>query len=365
MARRDSIMTKPKDSKGAFRRLLRFLGPFRYMILFVALLSVLSNFLSLLGPNLAGSAINEVAAGKGQVNFDRVYAYAIRMLLCYVSSSVLSMVISVTMLRISKQFAFHLRQQVFEKLMRLPVGFFDRNPAGDIISRVSYDIDVISTCMATDIVSILTSIVMVIGSLFMMISISLPLSAVALITVPTSILYTAHMRKLTQPRFVRRSKNYGIMNGFVEEMLSGQKTILAYAHEDAVDERFDTINQNAAEAYYDADSLGVTIGPTMGFINNIGLSLIAFFGSILYLYRLISLGSISSFVLYSRKFSGPINEIASSHMARRTFTHIIYKTFKDQALVSELTGHAPNSAAFARYREVDQELKRDMVSALD
>ena len=311
MARRDSIMTKPKDSKGAFRRLLRFLGPFRYMILFVALLSVLSTFLSLLGPNLAGSAINEVAAGKGQVNFDRVYAYAIRMLLCYVSSSVLSMVISVTMLRISKRFAFHLRQQVFEKLMRLPVGFFDRNPAGDIISRVSYDIDVISTCMATDIVSILTSIVMVIGSLFMMISISLPLSAVALITVPTSILYTARMRKLTQPRFVRRSKNYGIMNGFVEEMLSGQKTILAYAHEDAVDERFDTINQNAAEAYYDADSLGVTIGPTMGFINNIGLSLIAFFGSILYLYRLISLGSISSFVLYSRKFSGPINEIAS------------------------------------------------------
>ncbi|MBQ9010946.1 MAG: ABC transporter ATP-binding protein [Clostridia bacterium] len=311
MARRDSIMTKPNDSRGTFRRLLQSLGPFRAMIFLVVLLSVLSNFLSLLGPSLAGSAINEVAAGKGQVRFDRVYAYALRMLLCYVSASVLSLVISITMVRISKKFASRMRQQVFEKLMRLPVGYFDRNQAGDIISRVSYDIDVISTCMATDIVSILTSIVTVIGSLFMMVSISLPLSAVALITVPASILYTTHMRRITQPRFVRRSKKYGAMNGFVEEMLSGQKTILAYAHEDAVDERFDAINQDAAQAYYDADSIGSTIGPTMGFINNICLSLIAFFGSILYLHRLISIGSISSFVLYSRKFSGPINEVAN------------------------------------------------------
>ncbi|MBQ7486990.1 MAG: ABC transporter ATP-binding protein [Clostridia bacterium] len=311
MARRDSIMTKPKDSRGAFKRLLNFLGPFRYLILFVAILSVISNLLSLWGPNLAGSAINEAAAGKGKVNFDRVYAYAFRMFLCYIFASVLTIIINITMVRISKRVAFNMRQSVFEKLMRLPVGFFDRNQAGDIISRVSYDIDVISTCMATDIVSILTSVVTVIGSLFMMISISLPLSAVALITIPASVMYTTRMRKITQPRFVKRSKSYGTMNGFVEEMLSGQKTILAYAHEDAVDDRFDAINKGAADAYYDADSIGVTIGPTMGFINNICLSLIAFFGSVLYMQHAITLGSISSFVLYSRKFSGPINEVAN------------------------------------------------------
>ena len=311
MARRDSIMTKPKDSKGTFKRLLRFLGPFRYMILFVAILSILSNLLSLWGPNLAGAAINEAAAGMGRVNFERVYAYALRMLICYVSASLLTIIINITMVRISKRVAFRMRQSVFEKLMRLPVGFFDQNQAGDIISRVSYDIDVISTCMSTDIVSILTSVVTVIGSLFMMISISLPLSAVALITIPASVLYTAKMRKITQPRFVKRSKSYGTMNGFVEEMLSGQKTILAYAYEDTVDKRFDDINNGAANAYYDADSIGVTIGPTMGFINNICLSLIAFFGSILYMNHAITLGSISSFVLYSRKFSGPINEVAN------------------------------------------------------
>ena len=311
MAGRDSIMRKPRDAKGTLRRLLSYMGQFRLVIALVALMCIGSNLLALWGPNLAGSAINEAAAGVGQVNFERVRYYAVRMLICYGLSSVLTILIHVTMVNISKRIGNRMRQDVFDKLMRLPVGFFDRNQAGDIISRVSYDIDVISTSMSTDVVSILTSLVTVVGSVAMMISISLPLSAVALVTVPVSVIYATQMRKITQPRFVRRSKSYGTMNGFVEEMLSGQKTILAYAYEDAVDEQFSEVNGNAAQAYYDADSVGVTIGPTMGFINNITLSLIALLGSVLFMNGTIGLGSISSFVLYSRKFSGPINEIAN------------------------------------------------------
>ena len=311
MARRDSIMHKPKDTRKALRRMLAFLGPFKWMILLVALLCVASNLLALWGPNLAGSAINEAAAGKGKVDFDRVRYFALRMLVCYVSSSLLTISIHFIMMNVSKRTAKNMRQAVFDKLMRLPVGYFDRNQAGDIISRVSYDIDVISTCMGTDVVSILTSTVTVVGSVVMMASISLPLSAVVLFSVPAAVLYTSRMRKITQPRFVKRSKNYGIMNGFVEEMLSGQKTIQAYAYEKRVEGKFNDINTAAAEAYYDAEYYGVTIGPTMGSINNITLSLIALLGSILYMGGSISLGSISSFVLYSRKFSGPINEIAN------------------------------------------------------
>lgn len=304
-------MHKPKDSRGTLRRMLAFLGPFKLLILLVAALCVLSNLLSLWGPDLAGHAINEAAAGKGKVNFDNVRYYALRMLLCYVSSSLLTVSIHAIMMNVSKRVAKQMRQSVFDKLMRLPVGYFDRNQTGDIISRVSYDIDVISTCMATDVVSILTSTVTVVGSVIMMIRISLPLSAVVLFSVPTAIFYTSRMRKITQPRFVKRSKNYGIMNGFVEEMLSGHKTIQAYAYENRVEKNFDGINTNAAEAYYDAERYGVTIGPTMGSINNITLSLIALLGSVLYMGGHITLGSISSFVLYSRKFSGPINEIAN------------------------------------------------------
>ncbi len=304
-------MHKPKDSKGALRRMLRFLRPYLWLLLLVALLCIGSNLLSLWGPNLAGSAINEAAAGPGKVDFDRVGYYALRMLICYAASSLLTVCIHVIMMNVSKRAAKQMRRAVFEKLMRLPVSYFDRSQAGDIISRVSYDIDVISTCMATDVTAILTSLVTVVGSVVMMVTISLPLSAVVLFSVPASILYTSWMRKRTQPRFVKRSKNYGVMNGFVEEMLSGQKTIQAYAYERRVAKRFDAINHNAAEAYYDADRYGVTIGPTMGTINNITLSLIALFGSLLFMGGRIQLGSISSFVLYSRKFSGPINEIAN------------------------------------------------------
>ena len=306
---RDTVMKKPKDTRGALRRILRYLGPWRYVILGVIALSLISNLLNLWGPSLAGSAIREAAAGAGKVNFAAVKHYAGMMLLCYVGSALLGFGISLMMTVVSKRVARRMRQDVFDKLMRLPAGYFDRHQAGDIISRVSYDIDVISTCMATDIVQILSSFVTVFGSLIMMISISLPLSALTLVTVPVSICYTVFMRRKTQPRYAKRSKSYGVMNGFVEEMLSGQKTILAYAYENRVDERFDAINQDAAGAFSDAEYYGVTIGPTMTAINNLGLSLIALLG-VMFLNGQIDLGRISSFVLYSRKFAHPINAIA-------------------------------------------------------
>ena len=311
MARRDSIMTKPKDTRGTLVRVLAYFKSFVGIMAAVFILCIISNVLSLLGPSLAGRAINAAAAGPGKVDLETVKYYAVRMLLCYGASSILAVLISVTMTAVSRHLMRKMRNDVFHKLTRLPVSFFDKNQAGDIISRVSYDIDVIGTCMAADVTQILTSTVTVAGAFFMMVYISVPLAAVVLFTIPVAVIYTTQMRRITQPRFVMRSKNYGIMNGFVEEMMSGQTTIQAYAYEDNVEEQFREINKNAADGYYDAQYHAVTIGPTMGSINNVSLSIIAILGSLLYMYELITLGDISSFVLYSRKFSGPINEIAN------------------------------------------------------
>ncbi|MCD8144518.1 MAG: ABC transporter ATP-binding protein/permease [Oscillospiraceae bacterium] len=304
-------MKKPKDTGGTLRRLVRYLAVYKWVLLLVLILSVVANVLSLLGPSLAGSAINEAAAGVGKVNFERVFYYAKRMLICYVCSSLLTIAINVVMMYVSKWIARKMRKDVFDKLMRIPVGYFDRNQAGDIISRVSYDIDVVCTCLSTDVVSILTSVVTVIGSFCMMVYLSPALSIVVVVTIPVSVLYTVSMRKKTQPRYSRRSASYGVMNGFVEEMLTGQKTIQAYAYENQVQEQFADVNEDAADAYYQADYYGTSIGPTMGSINNMSLALIAMLGSVLYMTGMVSLGQISSFVLYSRKFSGPINEIAN------------------------------------------------------
>lgn len=311
MARFDSVRRKPKDTKGTFLRMISYMGQYKKILVLIFLMCFVSNVLALLGPTLAGRAINEAAAGIGKVNFPRVTYYAVCMLGCYLASAVLTILINVIMVYVSKRISQKMRRDIFEKLMKLPVGFFDRNQAGDIISRVSYDVDVIGTCLATDVVQILTSIVTVIGSFVMMLMISPLLSLTVLVTVPLAIFYTAKLRKLTQPRFSKRSKNYGRMNGFVEEMLSGQKTILAYAYEDQVEERFDRINAEVAESYNDAEYYGCGMGPSVNAINNLGLCLVAMFGSLLYMKEVISLGQISSFVLYSRKFSGPINEIAN------------------------------------------------------
>lgn len=313
MARRgkETVMKKPKDPKKTLKRLLKYIADFKWILLLCIILCFASNVLALLGPRLAGKAIDAASIGAGKVDFDLVYYYAKRMLLFYVSSSVLTISINLLMMYVSKQIARKMRKDVFDKLMRLPVGFFDLNQAGDIISRVSYDIDVVATCLGTDIVAIMTSLVTVVGSFIMMVSLSWQLSIVTIFTIPAAIFFTAKMRKITQPKFAKRSRKYGEMNGFVEEMFSGQKSIVAYAYEDKICQKFDKINDETADAYYDAAHHSSKMGPTIMSINNIGLSLIAMFGSLLYMWNAITLGNISSFVLYSRKFSGPINEIAN------------------------------------------------------
>lgn len=302
---------KPRDAKKSLRRILSYLNDYRWPVIVLTLCAFISNFGNLLGPNFAGKAIHAAGAGAGKVDFDVVFFYGKCMLAAYLASGLLTFIINIGMMRVSRNVVRKMRKDVFDKLMTLPVGFFDRNQAGDIISRVSYDIDVVGTSLATDVVQIITSVVTVVGSFLMMCAISLPLVVCMLVTIPMAIFYTRYMGRRTRPLYSKRSAAYGRMNGFVEEMFTGQKTILAYAYEDGVCEEFSGINHAAADAYRDADTLGMTMGPTVGFINNLGLSLIGLVGALFYLWGIVDLGQISSFVLYSRKFSGPINEIAN------------------------------------------------------
>lgn len=274
---------KPKDAKGTLRRVLRYIMDYRLFLAGVVLLALASNVLSLLGPSLAGQAIGAAAAGPGQVDMGVVWYYAKRMLVCYLASSVLAFLVNAAMMRLGKLVGRRLRDDVFDKLMALPVRYFDRNAAGDIISRVSYDIDVVSTCISADIVSILTSLVTVTGSFIMMVVICPPLVLVTLVTIPLAVLYTRYMSRRTRPLYARRSAMYGEMNGFAEEQFTGLKTILAYAHEDHVSGRFADINAETADAFCQAEQTACQVGPSVNFINNLGLALVGMLGSLLYL----------------------------------------------------------------------------------
>ncbi len=303
--------SRPKDTKRTLRRVLKYLAEYRLLVFLFLLCAFASNTGNLLGPSFAGKAIGEAEAGPGAVDFHRVLFYALCMLGAYLGGNVLSITVNLGMMRVSRRVAQKMRRDVFDKLMTLPVRYFDSNQAGDIISRVSYDVDVVSTSLSTDVVQILTSVVTVVGSFVMMCVISPPMVLGMLITIPTAILFTRYMGRVTRPMYARRSAAYGKMNGFVEEMFSGQKTILAYAHEDGVCEEFSDINREAAEAYRRAETMGAMMGPVIGLINNLGLSLIGLTGAVFYLLKIVNLRQISSFVLYSRKFSGPINEVAN------------------------------------------------------
>ena len=306
---------KPKDAKGALLRILKYLTVFRWQIAALFVCAVLANLGNLVGPRYAGKAIDVIEKGAklgtGHVDMQAVLRYMLLMLFAYVGSNLLAFVVSISMSRIGRKVAQNMRRDVFDKLMKLPVSYFDRNQAGDIISRVSYDIDVISLSLSTDLVQIFTSTVTVVGSFIIMCTISIPLVLCMAFTIPGSILFTRYMSRKTRPLYAERSRQYGRMNGFAEEMFTGQKTILAYAQEDHVSKRFEDINMDAAEAYKNADGMGMRIGPTNGMISNFGLAAIGLGGAVLYMNQVVGLGQISSFVLYSRKFSGPISEISN------------------------------------------------------
>ena len=308
---RDGVKAKPKDAKGALRRIITYLMQYKYLVLLFIFCAFASNLGNLMGPNFAGKAIDAASKGVGKVDMHTVMHYALLMLIFYVSSGILSFLVQIGMMRVGRHVAQNMRRDVFNKLMTLPVGYFDRHQAGDIISRVSYDIDVVAMSLSTDVVQIVTSLVTVIGSFTMMCLISRPLVLCMIFTIPAAILFTRYRGRKTRPLYAKRSAAYGVMNGFAEEMFNGQKTILAYAHEDQVCENFSKINRDAAVAYKNADGMGMTMGPTVGLINNIGLAAIGMGGALMYMNGIVGLGQISSFVLYSRKFSGPINEIAN------------------------------------------------------
>ena len=306
---------RPKDARGTLIRIIRYLLEYRWIVLLLLICSFLSNIGNLMGPRFAGKAITAAEegykAGVGKIDMALVRHYAMIMLVLYVGSNVLSFLISIGMARVGRQVAENMRRDVFAKLMRMQVGYFDKHQAGDIISRVSYDIDVISTSLSADVIQILTSMVTVTGSFIIMCTISIPLVLCMLFTIPVSIWFTRRMSRITRPLYAKRSASYGTMNGFAEEMFTGQKTILAYAQEERISEKFSKINRDAAEAYKNADGMGMRMGPTIGMISNFGLAAIGMGGAVLYMLEIVSLGQISSLVLYSRKFSGPINEISN------------------------------------------------------
>ena len=294
-------------------RLLPYLLRHKFLLSACIILTIGGNLLGLAGPYFSGLAIDaiELHDETGKVDLSGVWRYAAIMVLLYILSCILTYLLTRLMIVISRRVVNRMRSDVFNKLTELPVGYFDTHQTGDILSRISYDIDTINTSLSHDFVQIAASVVTVFGSLIMMITISPLLVLVFAFTVPLSIFLNKKITGFTRPLFRTRSATLGELNGFVEEMISGQKTLRAYSQEENTGVKFDAQNDDTVEAYYRAEYYGSMTGPSVNFVNNLSMSLVSFLGAVLFLKGKISIGNISTFVLYSRKFSGPINEIAN------------------------------------------------------
>ena len=302
---------KTAGKKGTLLRLDGYLMRYKWYLVGAVALTVGSNLFSLIGPLLSGYAVDAIEPGPGKVIFEKVFYYAAWMAGFYVVSSIFSYLLQVLMITISRKVVYQMRKDVFEKLLSLPVGYFDVHQGGDIISRISYDIDTVNMSLSDDVVQLLTTVITVSGAFFMMLVISPSLVLIFAFTMPLSMCITRYLTGKTRPLFRARSATLGELNGFAEEMVSGQRTLKAYCQEENTIRRFEEKNEKAMKAYYRAEYYGSIVGPMVNFINNLSLSMISVFGAILYLFGKMSMGNISSFVLYSRKFSGPINEAAN------------------------------------------------------
>ncbi len=344
-----------KTTRSIIVRLFGYIMKYWYLFLVALVFTFTSNWLSLMGPEYSGNAIDAIANENG-VQFDVVWENVKMMVICYALSAAMSYALSIIMIKISQNIVRTMRAQLFKKLTELPVSFFDTTATGDIISRISYDIDTVNSSLSHDLIQVMTSIYTVVGSLIFMWRISPPMIIVFVVTVPVSIIFTRYRSKKVRPLFRARSRKLGELNGYAEEMLSGCRTIKAYNREAEIGSHFDARNKEAMDAFYDAEYYGATLGPSVNFINNLSISLIMIFGGILYMYSqsgaileasvfFITLGGVAKFVQYSRKFAGPINEFAN-------ILHEFQSAFSAAERVFRILDEAPEKADADGAREL-------------
>ena len=303
-------MNKP-GKKAAFFRLLKYFSQYKRLVAAALFFAVVGNVLALVAPVLSANAINAIDTQSGVVDMDAVLFYCIAMAVCYVLSSAFTYALTFTMTKLSRNISRKMREEVFDKLLSLPVSFFDKRLAGDVINRLIYDIDTVNASLSNDIVQISTGVITIVGSLVSMLLLSPLLSCVFVVIIPLTVLVTVQRSRVMRPLFRKRSGKLGELNGYSEEMLSGIRTIKGYGREEEISARYEERNRIAAGAYYDADYYGSKVGPTVNFINNLSTVFISVLGGWLFLQGKMQLGYVSAFLQYSRKFTDPINEFAN------------------------------------------------------
>jgi ATP-binding cassette, subfamily B, multidrug efflux pump len=315
---------KPKDSKKTMRFLMTYFRPRRGKLAIVLVFAVLSTIFTIVGPKLMGHVTTKLFDGltskyvaafthKPMPSMDFNYIGGTLLLLVgfYLVSALFSYIQQYTMAGVSQGIVYQMRGDVDEKLARLPLKYFDSKTHGEIMSRVTNDIDNISTTLQQSLTQLITSVCSIIGVLVMMLTISPWLTLIALVTLPVSAIAIMNVTKLSQKSFGDQQKELGALNGHVEEMYTGHVIVKAFGREGESVNEFKAINGRLFDAAWKAQFISGVIMPMMNFINNLGYVVICVVGGIMAARKVLKIGDIQAFIQYSRQFTMPIAQTAN------------------------------------------------------
>jgi ATP-binding cassette subfamily B protein len=315
---------KPKDFKGTMKKMIVYFKPHKVQLIIVFIFAVLSTVFTIVGPKLMGQITTKlfdglmakyisvyVSAPMPSIDFHFIGQIILLLVGLYIISAVFNYIQQYQMAGVSQKIVFAMRRDVNDKLSRLPLKFFDSRTHGEIMSRVTNDIDNISTTLQQSLTQLITSVCTIIGILIMMLTISPLLTLITLITLPLSFFATANIAKMSQKNFAAQQKELGALNGHIEEMFTGHKIVRAFGHERKSIDEFEAINSRLYRAGWKAQFVSGVIMPMMNFINNLGYVLICVVGGIMAAKKALKLGDIQAFIQYSRQFTMPIVQTAN------------------------------------------------------
>ncbi len=311
---------KAKDFRGTLRRLVRYVRPHYKQMMVVFVMAILSTAANLASPKIMGKAITKLFAGameklQGVPGATIDFAYVGRILIIlaglYLFSSLFSYLQQIMMASVAQKTVYNLRRDVNAKLGRLPLKFFDSHTHGEILSRVTNDVDNISSTLQQSIIQMLTSVVTLIGVVVMMLTISWQLTLFTLITIPLYVLVTGLVASRSQKYFAAQQRSLGELNGHVEEMYAGHRVIKAFGREQASVAKFKEINEQLFGAAWRAQFISGVIMPLMNMVNNLGYVLISVVGGIFVTKQTLELGDVQAFIQYARQFTQPIMQTAN------------------------------------------------------
>ncbi|MBQ7015032.1 MAG: ABC transporter ATP-binding protein [Clostridia bacterium] len=306
---------KPKNSAKTLRRLLSYLGKSKALLIGMIMMVLLMTLTQLIGPMLQREAIDTMTITETNlhIDFDALIKTLTLMGIVYVIGVVFNFFQGWLSATLSQQTVRKMRNDLFTKMSKLPVKYFDTHTHGELMSRLTNDVDNVSNTLSQSLSTLISSALTVIGSLTMMLYFSPLMTLISLIAIPLGLWLVSLISKKTRKYFKRQQESLGEMNGHIEEMITGQKTVLAFSRTEIVIDEFDEINKKLRNYSIQAQIWGGVVGPVMNMIGNISFTLVAISGGLLAANGLISIGTIQAFVQYSKQFTRPVSEVANQY----------------------------------------------------